>query len=50
LRGGETTVVDGIWAQVRKVRRRRITEALIDPSGNPFEPRKEAASSTASST
>jgi len=50
LRGGETTVVDGIWAQVRKVRRRRITEALIDPSGNRSSRGKKAASSTASST
>lgn len=37
LKGGDTVVVDGVWAQVRKVRRRRITEALIDPLGNPFE-------------
>ena len=40
LRGGDTTVVDGLWAQIRKVRRRRVTEALVDPGGNPFEPRK----------
>jgi hypothetical protein len=31
-------VIDRIWAQVRKVRRRRITEALLDPLGSPFEP------------
>ena len=42
LRGGDTVVIDGIWAQVRKVRRRRITEALLDPSGNPFEARQTA--------
>jgi putative hemolysin len=42
LRGGDTAVVDGVWAQVRKIRRRRITEALVDPSGNPFEPRGDA--------
>jgi putative hemolysin len=42
LRGGDTAVIDGIWAQVRKVRRRRITEALLDPSGNPFEARQTA--------
>ena len=39
LKGGDTAVDGGIWAQVRKVRRRRITEALLDPSGNPFEAR-----------
>jgi putative hemolysin len=38
LRGGDMVVIDRIWAQVRKVRRRRITEALLDPLGNPFEP------------
>jgi putative hemolysin len=42
LRGGDTVIIDGIWAQVRKVRRRRITEALLDPSGNPFEARETA--------
>jgi putative hemolysin len=36
LKGGDMVVVDRIWAQVRKVRRRRITEALLDPLGNPF--------------
>ena len=39
LRGGDTAIIDGIWSQVRKIRRRRITEALLDPSGNPFEAR-----------
>jgi putative hemolysin len=39
LKGGQTVVIDGVWVQVRKVRRRRITEALLDPSGNPFEGR-----------
>jgi hypothetical protein len=29
--------VDQIWAQVRKVRRRRITEAILDPLGSPYE-------------
>ena len=43
LKGGDTAIIDGIWAQVRKVRRRRITEALLDPSGNPFEARQTAA-------
>jgi magnesium and cobalt exporter, CNNM family len=38
LKGGDMVVIDRIWAQVRKVRRRRITEALLDPLGNPFEP------------
>ena len=42
LRGGDTVVIDRIWAQVRKVRRRRITEALIDPLGSPFPPAKRA--------
>jgi putative hemolysin len=37
LKGGDMVVVDRIWAQVRKVRRRRITEALLDPLGNPYE-------------
>ncbi len=37
LKGGDMITHDGIWAQVRKVRRRRITEALLDPLGNPFD-------------
>jgi putative hemolysin len=37
IKGGDMVVVDGVWAQVRKVRRRRVTEALLDPLGNPFE-------------
>jgi putative hemolysin len=37
LRGGDMVVVDQIWAQVRKVRRRRITEAILDPLGSPYE-------------
>ncbi|HZL91034.1 MAG TPA: hemolysin family protein [Pirellulaceae bacterium] len=37
LKGGDMVVLDGVWAQVRKVRRRRVTEALLDPLGNPFE-------------
>ena len=37
LRGGDMVVVDRIWAQVRKVRRRRITEVLLDPLGSPYE-------------
>jgi putative hemolysin len=37
LRGGDMVVVDRIWSQVRKVRRRRITEALLDPLGSPFD-------------
>jgi putative hemolysin len=41
LKGGDMVVVDRIWAQVRKVRRRRITEALLDPLGSPFEPAQE---------
>ncbi len=36
LKGGDMVVVDGIWAQVRKVRRRRVTEVLLDPLGDPF--------------
>ena len=44
LRGGDTTMVDGVWAQVRKIRRRRITEALLDPEGNPFEAGRGAPS------
>jgi len=30
-------VVDRVWTQVRKVRRRRITEAVLDPLGSPYE-------------
>jgi putative hemolysin len=37
LRGGDMVVVDRIWSQVRKVRRRRITEALLDPLGSPYD-------------
>lgn len=36
LKGGDMLVLDGVWAQIRKVRRRRVTEALLDPLGNPF--------------
>jgi putative hemolysin len=37
LKGGDMVVVGGVWAQIRKVRRKRITEALLDPLGSPFE-------------
>src|SRR5207302_9035685 len=37
LRGGDMVVVDRVWSQVRKVRRRRITEAVLDPLGSPYE-------------
>jgi putative hemolysin len=37
LKGGDMVVVDRVWAQVRKVRRRRVTEALLDPLGSPYE-------------
>jgi putative hemolysin len=37
LRGGDMVVVDRVWCQVRKVRRRRITEAVLDPLGSPYE-------------
>src|SRR3954469_10038877 len=37
LRGGDMVVVDRVWAQVRKVRRRRITEVVLDPLGSPYE-------------
>lgn len=37
LKGGDMITYDGVWAQVRKVRRKRITEALLDPLGNPFD-------------
>lgn len=37
LKGGDMIIHDGVWAQVRKVRRRRITEALLDPLGDPFD-------------
>jgi hypothetical protein len=34
-------VVDRVWSQVRKVRRRRITEALLDPLGSPYADRSQ---------
>jgi putative hemolysin len=37
LRGGDMVVVDRVWTQVRKVRRRRITEVILDPLGSPYE-------------
>jgi putative hemolysin len=37
LRGGDMVVVDRIWCQVRKVRRRRITETVLDPLGSPYQ-------------
>ncbi len=37
LRGGDMVVVDRVWCQVRKVRRRRITEAVLDPLGSPYD-------------
>lgn len=40
LKGGDMVELDGLWAQVRKVRRRRITEALLDPLGNPFDAKR----------
>jgi putative hemolysin len=43
LKGGDTIEVDGLWCQVRKVRRRRITEALLDPIGNPFDPKRSVS-------
>jgi putative hemolysin len=46
LKGGDTVVIDGIWAQVRKVRRRRITEALLDPQGDPFEAKRGSNSAS----
>jgi putative hemolysin len=41
LKGGDMVVVDRIWSQVRKVRRRRITEATLDPLGSPYEMGKD---------
>jgi putative hemolysin len=49
LRGGDMVMIDRIWAQVRKVRRRRVTEALLDPLGNPFEPQGREQESVPSS-
>jgi putative hemolysin len=49
LRGGDMVMIDRIWAQVRKVRRRRVTEALLDPLGNPFEPQDREQESVPSS-
>jgi magnesium and cobalt exporter, CNNM family len=47
LRGGDMVVVDRVWSQVRKVRRRRITEALLDPLGSPYEIEGHAQQPTA---
>lgn len=38
LRGGDSVVVDGVWVLVRKVRRRQVSEALLDPEGNRYVP------------
>jgi len=43
LKGGDTVEIDGVWCQVRKVRRRRITEALLDPLGNPFDAKRSVS-------
>jgi len=43
LRGGDMVVVDRVWCQVRKVRRRRITELVLDPLGSPYEAQPETA-------
>jgi magnesium and cobalt exporter, CNNM family len=43
LRGGDMVVVDRVWCQVRKVRRRRITELVLDPLGSPYEAQSETA-------
>jgi putative hemolysin len=49
LKGGDMLVVDGVWAQIRKVRRRRVTEAILDPLGNPFD-KKPAESGNGAAT
>lgn len=36
VKGGDMLTIDGVWVQVRKVRRKRVTEALLDPAGNPY--------------
>jgi hypothetical protein len=40
-------VIDRVWVQVRKVRRRRITEAVLDPLGSPYEIDEHARQQTA---
>jgi putative hemolysin len=47
LRGGDMVVIDRVWVQVRKVRRRRITEAVLDPLGSPYEIDEHARQQTA---
>ena len=47
LRGGDMVVIDRVWVQVRKVRRRRITEAVLDPLGSPYEIDGQAQQQTA---
>jgi putative hemolysin len=46
LRGGDMVVIDRVWVQVRKVRRRRITEAVLDPLGSPYEIADHASQQT----
>lgn len=41
IRGGDMLVLDNLWFQVRKIRRKRVTEALLDPLGDPFDPRRQ---------
>jgi putative hemolysin len=36
--GGDSVIVDGVWILVRKVRRKQITEALIDPDATRYVP------------
>ena len=36
VKGGDMLTIDGVWMQIRKVRRKRVTEALLDPAGNPY--------------
>jgi putative hemolysin len=47
LRGGDMVVIDRVWVQVRKVRRRRITEAVLDPLGSPYEINEHSDQQTA---
>lgn len=47
LRGGDMVVIDRVWVQVRKVRRRRVTEAVLDPLGSPYEIDEHAQQQTA---
>jgi putative hemolysin len=48
--GGDSVVVDDVWILVRKVRRKQITEALIDPDATRYVPSVQNGQPVSSST